>query len=51
MDKEQRGGIRFWWAKYRRWILALLVIYVLIVIVLIYFAGGPQGEPFRYQIF
>lgn len=51
MDEKKPTGISVWWAKYSRWIIVLLVVYVLLVFVLILLAGGPQREPFLYQIF
>jgi ABC-type antimicrobial peptide transport system permease subunit len=51
MDEKQPAKTKSWWAKYRRWIIALLAIYALILLLLIVLAAGPQQEPFRYQIF
>ena len=51
MAEKTHGRIRLWLAKYRRWILLLLAVYVGAILVLILLAGGPQLEPFRYQIF
>jgi hypothetical protein len=50
-DNRSQGKVRLWWRKYRRWVLLLLVLYGFIVVALIVLAGGPQREPFLYQIF
>jgi len=39
------------WKKYRTLILCLLAAYVVVMLALIFFTGGPQLEPFLYQIF
>jgi ABC-type antimicrobial peptide transport system permease subunit len=43
--------IKAWWAKYRRWIVALLVIYLLVMLALFLLTGGARMTPFQYQIF
>ena len=43
--------IKAWWTKYRRWIIVLLVVYLVGVLVLILLTLAAEGEPFQYQIF
>jgi hypothetical protein len=43
--------IKSWWKKYRILIMCLLGTYVIVMLVLIFLSGGPQREPFLYQIF
>jgi hypothetical protein len=42
---------RAWWAKYRKWIIVLVIVYVLLVLALIVLTSGAQRDAFRYQIF
>ena len=42
---------RSFWQRYRRHILVSLLVYLLLTAVLILFSGGPQKQPFVYQIF
>jgi ABC-type antimicrobial peptide transport system permease subunit len=51
MDERQPAGIKVWWEKYKKWIISLLAVYILLIIVLILLTGGPQRGPFQYQIF
>jgi len=43
--------IKIFWQKYRRYVLISLAIYVLLTLILLYFASGPQEQPFIYQTF
>jgi autotransporter translocation and assembly factor TamB len=43
--------MKTWWKKYRKLILCLLAAYVVVMLALIFLTGGPQREPFLYQIF
>lgn len=51
MEKSEKSGIRAFWQKYRRYILISLVGYVLLSLIILYFAAGPQQQPFIYQTF
>lgn len=48
---EQKSRIRQFWQKYRRWIVIGLIVYVVGTLLLILMTGGPQSEPFIYQVF
>jgi len=43
--------IKAWWKKYRILVMCLLAAYAIFMIALIVLSGGPQREPFLYQIF
>lgn len=52
MGKQvEKSGIREFWQKYRRYVLISLAVYVLLSLVILYFAAGPQNQPFIYQTF
>ena len=51
MALGQTARIKAWWAKYRAWIIVLLIVYLCVVLGLILLTGGFQREPFQYQIF
>lgn len=40
-----------WWARYRKWIIAALLIYAGLMAALILLSQGPDNRPFVYQIF
>jgi hypothetical protein len=46
-----RDGARGFWNKYKRWILIAILVYVAGTLLLILLTGGPQSEPFKYQVF
>ncbi len=48
---EPTSRIRQFWQKYRRWIVIGLIVYAVGTLVLILMTGGPQHEPFKYQVF
>ena len=47
----QESRTRTFWQKYRRYVLISLAIYVLLTLIILYFAAGPQEQPFIYQTF
>ena len=51
MAAKRPTRIKAWWAKYRTWLILLLVVYVLVVLVFVLLSGGLRSEPFRYQVF
>ena len=44
---NQRG----FFSRYKWFLIASLVVYLLLTIGLFFLGGGPQGTPFIYQIF
>jgi hypothetical protein len=51
MDGWLPSRIKACWAKYRTWLIALLLAYVCLVLLLILLTRGPPNGPFQYQIF
>lgn len=47
----EESRIRIFWQKYRRYVLISLAVYVLLTLIILYFAAGPQNQPFIYQTF
>ena len=47
----EKSKIRSFWKKYRRYFIISLAIYVLLTLIILYFASGPQKQPFIYQTF
>ena len=47
----EESRIRAFWQKYRRYVLISLAIYALLTLIILYFAAGPQEQPFIYQTF
>ena len=47
----EQSGTKTFWQKYRRLILISFGIYVLLSLIILYFAAGPQNQPFVYQTF
>jgi len=43
--------IATFWSRYKRWIIAALVVYIVLTLLLVFLTGGPQSEPFIYQVF
>ncbi|MFO1316108.1 MAG: DUF5989 family protein [Burkholderiales bacterium] len=39
------------WSRYRKWIIAALIVYVVVTLALVFLTRGPQSEPFIYQVF
>lgn len=40
-----------WWRRYRKWIVAAVLIYLGLMAALILLSQGPDDRPFVYQIF
>jgi hypothetical protein len=51
MEDNQQGRVKLWWARYKRWFFILLAVYLAVLVAFFFLAGGPQREPFLYQLF
>ena len=51
MTDKQATANRSWWARYRKWLLWLVIIWAVAMLVLYFVSGLSQDQPVKYQLF
>ena len=51
MSENEPVEQKSFWKRYRRHFIISFAVYLLLMLILLFFAAGPQNQPFIYQIF
>ena len=51
VTEREKPVRRSWWARNRRWILWVVVLYVLAMLILYFVSTLSQNQPMTYQLF